>query len=81
MVEISEESPIARGVNHWHIVTWDERRRDRAGKRTQFPAHGAGLWRPSPTEGVVPREQLKVYFFLPHARPASRVRRKDAPGR
>src|SRR5208337_5156024 len=43
--------------------------RNRAGKRSQFPAGGAGLWRPSPTEGVVPRKQLKVYFFLPHARP------------
>src|SRR5271165_4184834 len=29
----------------------------------------AVLWRPSPTQRVVPRKQLKVYFFLPHARP------------
>ncbi len=43
--------------------------RDRAGKRSQFPARGAGLWRPSPTAGAVPRKQLKVYFLLPHARP------------
>ena len=26
---------------------------------------------PSPTEGVVPRKQLKVYFFLPYARPVT----------
>src|SRR5271165_6109804 len=34
-----------------------QRRRDGAGKRTRFPARGAGLWRPSPTEGVVLRKQ------------------------
>jgi hypothetical protein len=36
--------------------------RNRSGKRTQFPARGAGLWRSSPTAGVVPRKELKVYL-------------------
>jgi len=33
--------PIARGVNCWHIVTYDEPRRDRARKQTQFSVRGA----------------------------------------
>jgi hypothetical protein len=44
-------------------------KRPEMGSKVAFPADGARLWRPSPTEGVVPREQLKVYFFLPHACP------------
>jgi hypothetical protein len=44
---------------------------DHPGLPGQFSAGGAGLWRPSPTEGVLPRKQLKVYFFLPRARPVT----------
>jgi hypothetical protein len=34
-----------------------------------FGRPNGGVWRPSPSEGVVARKELKVYFFLPHARP------------
>ncbi len=69
VIKSAKTKPNCSGVRYWHIGTYDERRRDRPGKQSQFPARGAGLWRPSPTQRVVPRKQLKVYFSLPHARP------------
>ena len=35
-----KQSQIARDVNHWHIVTYDEPRRNRARKQTQFSVGG-----------------------------------------
>jgi hypothetical protein len=46
----------------------------RAGKGSQFPAGGNGLWRASPTAGVVVRKELKVYFNLPDACPVAEKR-------
>jgi hypothetical protein len=69
VIKSAKTKPNCSGVRYWHIGTYDERRRDRPRKQSQFPARGAGLWRPSPTQRVVPRKQLKVYFFLPYARP------------
>jgi len=40
-----KRSQIALGVNHWRIATYDEPGRILAGKRTQIPGGGRGLWR------------------------------------
>ncbi|GEM_PF-4252938 len=40
---------FALGVNLWLIVTYDEPWRIRAGKRSQIPGGGMGLWKALPT--------------------------------